>query len=433
MVTFPKKYGRDARESHMGFMNKLGEDIKTLHDKVSGDLGLGEDKGTRMAVYLEKNHGIPYGTLNITTGSKALKPKTSPTPTSTGIKESSMDSVAAEEIKIDDMDMVDQWMDVESVGNCDELDNSSKIKHNDLSEHFTIQRGGKIQIVECVHCRIRFTIREGDYSGFIYHLGKTHNISCKNLNSPPSKVVGNSDELDNSSKIKQTLEVSGNMNLQLSSKPKSTRNLEGKQTVVQNSDGLSEVEWSSFAAFINSGDASNANEDLFEKEPSEDDYVRYFDFLWEVKNQKSSNLWSTFLRMSECHKRKYGRDVQEIWTKIKQMLENNIAPELAISDKVATCPPEKSKKVYESMWKEFLAFLGKDDEPTEDDYLKFFNYLAEEKHLQSSSLWSARSRLMTGHEIHYGKSIRHNTPKLLQGGPFGRALPFVDTGCRVLP
>ena len=89
-------------------------------------------------------------------------------------------------LSTDDMD--DKWMDVEAVGKSDKLDNSSKIKHTDMSKHFTIQRGagGKIQIVECVHCRMRFAIRGGEYSGFVYHLGKRHNISCKDLNSPHS-------------------------------------------------------------------------------------------------------------------------------------------------------------------------------------------------------------------------------------------------------
>ena len=92
-------------------------------------------------------------------------------------------------------------------------------------------------------------------------------------------------------------------------------------------------------------------------------------------------MWSTFLRLSETHKRRYGNDIQETWAKIKQMIENKKVPE-SIADKAAKLRrgPEKSKREYEKSWNEFLAFMEKDDEATEEDYMKYITYLAEEKH-----------------------------------------------------
>ena len=77
-------------------------------------------------------------------------------------------------------------------------------------------------------------------------------------------------------------------------------------------------------------------------EPLADDYVRYFDFLWEVKNAKSSNMWSTFSRLSETHRQKFGNDVQEVWDKIKQMVENKNE---VLSDRASQprCINEKSR------------------------------------------------------------------------------------------
>ena len=116
--------------------------------------------------------------------------------------------------------------------------------------------------------------------------------------------------------------------------------------------------WKDFLAFIDTSE-----------EPKQDDYLRYFDYLWEVKNQKSSNLWSTFQQLSDHHKQEYGGDVQGTWDKISEMFEKKNGVEV-VEEKVAKSLPEKSKRLYEKSWKDFLAFADIEGEPTEDDYIR---------------------------------------------------------------
>ena len=71
----------------------------------------------------------------------------------------------------------------------------------DLSKHFIIKQGkvnspGRIQ---CAHCTMLFAIKKGDYSGFIYHMVKSHNISFKDPNSPSSNIQVKSAEPSNKS------------------------------------------------------------------------------------------------------------------------------------------------------------------------------------------------------------------------------------------
>ena len=120
-----------------------------------------------------------------------------------------------------------------------------------------------------------------------------------------------------------------------------------------------------------------------------------------MKNAKSSNMWSTFLRLSETHKKKFGDDVGGVWTKIKQMIENKTVKESmsAKAEKVFS-HPEKSRKEYEKTWNEFQAFLEKDEEATEDDYMKYITYLAEEKHHKgggNAHMTSANSPILNCH------------------------------------
>ena len=169
-----------------------------------------------------------------------------------------------------------------------------------------------------------------------------------------------------------------------------------------------ELAWSSFAAFIN----SEGNE--FSREPTEDDYLRYFDFLWEVKNYKSSSLCSSFTQLREFHRNKYGNDIQEVWPKITLMCEKKKGAQKIIQ-KVAKSVPEKNKRLYERNWKEFETFTGKygNEEPTEEDYLKFFNYLGEVRKCKWSSLYAYFSRLNTGHQMRYGRDLKCFATRLL--------------------
>ena len=173
-----KKYGRDVEKEYELLMKKLNHT---------------EDKGSMMAEYLEKTHGIPYGTLNITTRSKVATFTTSTIPT----PKDPVDSVVGDDTKIDNM--VDQWMDVQAADDAEQHENSPEVRN-------TSQKG--------------------------YH---------------------------------------GNVHLHAYSK---TERSLGKLYENRKNDNLSEVEWSSFVAFIHPGRAGE-DEDHSDVEPSEDDYIRY--------------------------------------------------------------------------------------------------------------------------------------------------------------
>ena len=92
-----------------------------------------------------------------------------------------------------------------------------------------------------------------------------------------------------------------------------------------------------------------------------------------------------------------------MWHKITLALEKKKGGQKVV-EKVAKNVPERSKQHYERTWKEFETFTGKvgDEEPTEEDYLKFFNYLAEVRKCKWSSLYAYFSRLNTGHQTRHG-------------------------------
>ena len=104
---------------------------------------------------------------------------------------------------------------------------------------------------------------------------------------------------------------------------------------------------------------------------------------------------------------KFGNDIQEVWPKITFMFEEMKGAKKVV-EKVgkAKSVPEKSKLSYERVWREFETFTGKvgDDEPTEEDYVKFFSYLAEVRKYKFSSLYSYFVRLNTCHQTRYGFS-----------------------------
>ena len=80
----------------------------------------------------------------------------------------------------------------------------------DPSQHFTLQKGTKILTVQCVHCTMLFTIKKGDYSGFIFHMAKAHNISCEDPNLQSSNVQLVSGEPSNPSASKSPREEISN-------------------------------------------------------------------------------------------------------------------------------------------------------------------------------------------------------------------------------
>ena len=190
----------------------------------------------------------------------------------------------------------------------------------------------------------------------------------------------------------------------------------GKPTQIpdKGDNQINESAWNTFAAFINSEGDSD-----FPAEPTDGDYLRkapgnmlfdllmshslffrYFEFLWEVKNCRFSTLSSTFTRLKELHWKNYGNSIQEVWPKITMMCEEKKGVKKAVAKNV----PEKSRQDYERTWKAFATFTekGGDEEPTEDDYLRFFNYLAEVKKCKWSTLDAYFSRLNTGHQTRHG-------------------------------
>ena len=103
---------------------------------------------------------------------------------------------------------------------------------------------------------------------------------------------------------------------------------------------------------------------------------------------------------------KFGKDVRTLYEQLVDTFKLSAAPEMKVVEKVgkAKSVPEKSKLSYERVWREFETFTGKvgDDEPTEEDYVKFFSYLAEVRKYKFSSLYSYFVRLNTCHQTRYG-------------------------------
>ena len=55
--------------------------------------------------------------------------------------------------------------------------------------------------------------------------------------------------------------------------------------------------------------------------PEEGDYVRYFFMLKNVRNRKSSSIWTYYSRLNYIHQNKYGRKLQD-WPRLTHQLRN---------------------------------------------------------------------------------------------------------------
>ena len=119
-----------------------------------------------------------------------------------------------------------------------------------------------------------------------------------------------------------------------------------------------------------------------------------------------------------------------LWPIIAEMCDDKKKTKVQVED-VNKSAPEKTRKKYEREWELFKDFINKgrientdnphvsqdeksEDEPTEEDYLKYINYLGEEKHSKSSTLWNKWYFLNNGHQRHYGKNLRNHAPRVLQ-------------------
>ena len=68
--------------------------------------------------------------------------------------------------------------------------------------------------------------------------------------------------------------------------------------------------------------------------------------------------------------------------------------------------PNKSKKAYDKEFSEFINFIQKNTEPSESDFLQYFDTLRRVKHLKASTLWSKYSMLNGTYHIKYGKRLQ---------------------------
>ena len=89
--------------------------------------------------------------------------------------------------------------------------------------------------------------------------------------------------------------------------------------------------------------------------------------------------------------------------------------------KIAPGLSQQSIRSYEFTWKDFQAFINlpenrgssdHQDEPSEGDYIKYFNFLYEIKRLKTSTLWSVHSRLNYNHQKRFQKNLHELSPKI---------------------
>ena len=76
----------------------------------------------------------------------------------------------------------------------------------------------------------------------------------------------------------------------------------------------------------------------------------------------------------------------------------------SVEEILAKVGPAKSLKVYEKAWLNLSRFLKKDlgsYEPSEGDYIRYFNFLRKAKKMKFSSLWTIHSSLSNCHAVSY--------------------------------
>ena len=68
--------------------------------------------------------------------------------------------------------------------------------------------------------------------------------------------------------------------------------------------------------------------------------------------------------------------------------------------------PLKSAQEYKLAWEKFEEFRKSTDEPQEQDYLQYFNYLHDGKNFKSSTLWKTYGMLNSQHQRKYGNRLQ---------------------------
>ena len=68
--------------------------------------------------------------------------------------------------------------------------------------------------------------------------------------------------------------------------------------------------------------------------------------------------------------------------------------------------PAKSAKNYAQTWDTFRKFLGHEQEPTEQEYMQYLDFLKMDKGYKASSFWCLFSKLNGMHHRRYGTKLQ---------------------------
>ena len=83
-----------------------------------------------------------------------------------------------------------------------------------------------------------------------------------------------------------------------------------------------------------------------------------------------------------------------------------------IEDIIEESLPQTSKDIYLKAWKDFMEYTQSDGQPSEDDYIQYFDYLHRPpKNMKASSLWSLYSKLNSVSQMKYRFKLQ-NYPQL---------------------
>ena len=69
--------------------------------------------------------------------------------------------------------------------------------------------------------------------------------------------------------------------------------------------------------------------------------------------------------------------------------------------------PLKSAYRYDQEWHKFEEFRGNSDEPGEEEYLQYFDYMHESKKFKASTLWKMYGILNSNHQRKYGLRLQY--------------------------
>ena len=77
----------------------------------------------------------------------------------------------------------------------------------------------------------------------------------------------------------------------------------------------------------------------------------------------------------------------------------------SVDDILLNSIPEKSVEQYKKSWQRFLSHMKINNEtiPSEEDYLRYLDYLRRERKLKGSTLWTIYSHLNGVHQRRFGE------------------------------